>query len=290
MADRSNFTSLAAALAVAKVAATLKKAEDSIWAESGGGCELPLETRHSEFQYEVPKADKVQERANFVLLVFAHRHEQRHGGVLEPLHLGTVRIEAREPRIGATTGSGTTRSSSATRSASGWAHAARRRSRAGASIVVLSGEFLPNQFDLFIRKTNERHHAVVTWSRFVAELGTDADPFMLHLYAALAEKERRLISERTRSALAAKKAQGAALGNPRNISEAGQIGRGAQQAEADRFAMNVIPIIESIQLAAGSIGMVSIASELNSRGIRTARGRRVELSLRRRHRMRYDSG
>ena len=32
----------------------------------------------------------------------------------------------------------------------------------------------------------------------VAELGRDADPFMLHLYAALAEKERRLISERTR--------------------------------------------------------------------------------------------
>ena len=31
---------------------------------------------------------------------------------------------------------------------------------------------------------------------FVAELGADADPFMLHLYAALAEKERRLISER----------------------------------------------------------------------------------------------
>jgi DNA invertase Pin-like site-specific DNA recombinase len=32
----------------------------------------------------------------------------------------------------------------------------------------------------------------------VAELGRDADPFMLHLHAALAEKERRLISERTR--------------------------------------------------------------------------------------------
>jgi len=28
----------------------------------------------------------------------------------------------------------------------------------------------------------------------VAELGADADPFMLHVYAALAEKERRLIS------------------------------------------------------------------------------------------------
>jgi DNA invertase Pin-like site-specific DNA recombinase len=42
-------------------------------------------------------------------------------------------------------------------------------------------------------------------SFIVAELGRDADPFMLHLYAALAEKERRLISERTKAALAAKK-------------------------------------------------------------------------------------
>jgi DNA invertase Pin-like site-specific DNA recombinase len=38
----------------------------------------------------------------------------------------------------------------------------------------------------------------------VAELGTDADPFMLHLYAALAEKEPALISTRTKAALAAK--------------------------------------------------------------------------------------
>ena len=53
----------------------------------------------------------------------------------------------------------------------------------------------------------------------VAELGRDADPFMLHLYAALAEKERRLISERTRAALAARKAQGARLGNRRNPAE-----------------------------------------------------------------------
>jgi DNA invertase Pin-like site-specific DNA recombinase len=46
----------------------------------------------------------------------------------------------------------------------------------------------------------------------VAELGADADPFMLNLYAALAEKERRLISQRTKDALAAKKAQGIRLG------------------------------------------------------------------------------
>ena len=36
----------------------------------------------------------------------------------------------------------------------------------------------------------------------VTELGRDVDPFMLHVYAALAEKERRMISERTKAALA----------------------------------------------------------------------------------------
>src|SRR5690349_10736346 len=74
----------------------------------------------------------------------------------------------------------------------------------------------------------------------VAELGRDADPFMLHLYAALAEKERRLISERTKAALSARKAQGALLGNPTNIAQAGRLGRAAQQSEADRFAVNLL--------------------------------------------------
>ena len=79
----------------------------------------------------------------------------------------------------------------------------------------------------------------------VAELGADADPFMLHLYAALAEKERRLISERTKSALAQRKAQGRRLGNPTNGKEAAALGRAAQISEADRFAANVLPIVDS---------------------------------------------
>ena len=37
-------------------------------------------------------------------------------------------------------------------------------SNGGATVVVQSGDLLPNQFDLIIRKTNQRHHAVVTWS------------------------------------------------------------------------------------------------------------------------------
>jgi DNA invertase Pin-like site-specific DNA recombinase len=43
-----------------------------------------------------------------------------------------------------------------------------------------------------------------------AELGPDVDPFILHLFAALAEKERAMISRRTKAALAAAKVRGVA--------------------------------------------------------------------------------
>ena len=35
----------------------------------------------------------------------------------------------------------------------------------GANIIVLGGGLIPAHFDLFIRKTNEVRHAVVTWNR-----------------------------------------------------------------------------------------------------------------------------
>jgi DNA invertase Pin-like site-specific DNA recombinase len=46
----------------------------------------------------------------------------------------------------------------------------------------------------------------------VAEMGPNVDPFMLHIYASLAEKERALIGERTKAALAAAKRNGRKLG------------------------------------------------------------------------------
>jgi DNA invertase Pin-like site-specific DNA recombinase len=105
----------------------------------------------------------------------------------------------------------------------------------------------------------------------VAELGADADPFMLHLYAALAQKERALISERTRLALAAKKAQGFKLGNPTNLADAGQKGVLRQQEAADAHAENVLPVVRQLQTT-GITTTRAIAEALNQRGVKTARG------------------
>ena len=111
----------------------------------------------------------------------------------------------------------------------------------------------------------------------VAELGRDADPFMLHLYAALAEKERRLISERTKAALAAKKANGARLGNPKNLTAAGSIGRQALVAGADAFAASRLPIVQALQ-SSGATTLQALTNGLNERGVRSARGSRWHVS------------
>lgn len=55
---------------------------------------------------------------------------------------------------------------------------------------------------------------------YVTQLGMDVDPFQLHIYASLAEKERSLISQRTKAALAAKRARGESLGNLKTLTVA----------------------------------------------------------------------
>ena len=106
----------------------------------------------------------------------------------------------------------------------------------------------------------------------VADLGPDVDPFVLHLFAALAEKERALISGRTKSALAAAKAKGVKLGNPR-IEVARSRAVASLQAEADRAASNVLPIIAEIRRS-GATTLRAIAEALNARGVPTPRGGR----------------
>ena len=113
----------------------------------------------------------------------------------------------------------------------------------------------------------------------VAELGPDVDPFVLHLYAALAEKERALIAGRTRLALSAAKARGVKLGNP-NIEAARRAAVRAVKAEADRTASNALPIIAEIRKS-GATTLRAIAAALNARGVPTPRrGRWHAMSVR----------
>ena len=104
----------------------------------------------------------------------------------------------------------------------------------------------------------------------VAELGRDVDPFMIYIYAALAEKERTLISQRTKAALKAAKARGVRLGNPQ-IAKAQAVGAARVKTDANKFAANVLPLIREAQKA-GASSLRAIADILNARGVRTARG------------------
>ena len=97
----------------------------------------------------------------------------------------------------------------------------------------------------------------------VAELGADADPFMLHLYAALAEKERRVISQRTKDALAAKKAQGVKLGG---LNAKGVRNRDEARARAEALRPT---FVEFAGMSANAI-----AAELNARNVATPSGGR----------------
>jgi DNA invertase Pin-like site-specific DNA recombinase len=104
----------------------------------------------------------------------------------------------------------------------------------------------------------------------VAELGPDVDPFILHLFAALAEKERAMIGARTKAALAAAKARGVKLGGPK-LAQARKAALETIGAAADSHAANVLPIIREIRKA-GATTLREIAEALNARGVQTARG------------------
>jgi DNA invertase Pin-like site-specific DNA recombinase len=78
---------------------------------------------------------------------------------------------------------------------------------------------------------------------------------MLHIYAALAEKERSMISERTRDALAKAKQRGVLLGNP-------NVGKMVTDATAARDA-GLRPILEAMQ----DQPLRAIAKALTDRGI-----------------------
>lgn len=105
-----------------------------------------------------------------------------------------------------------------------------------------------------------------------------ADKFTIHIFGALAEKERSLISERTRTALQQAKERGVRLGNAkgegftREIQRQGALAASRSRTEkADSFANKVKPFIE--RLRGEGKGLRQIAGVLNAEGILTARGK-----------------
>lgn len=109
---------------------------------------------------------------------------------------------------------------------------------------------------------------------FVCADMPDANEFTINLFAAIAQHERKTISERTRSAMQAAKANGRTFGNPNGARALRGLGNGqaieALRSGADARARDVLPIIRDIQ-AGGVTTLRGIADELNARGILTAR-------------------
>jgi DNA invertase Pin-like site-specific DNA recombinase len=108
----------------------------------------------------------------------------------------------------------------------------------------------------------------------VTELGRQADPFILHLYAALAEKERGLIAERTRAGLRSAKRRGQRLGmqaKPKAAARAIQkAGAQANRDKADAWASANRWAVESALREASTYR--AAAALLNQRGVQTPTG------------------
>lgn len=103
----------------------------------------------------------------------------------------------------------------------------------------------------------------------VAQFGLEADPFMLHMYAVLGEKERAMIGARTKDALAIRIAKGVKLGNRTNIEYAREKAAKAVSEKADAFAARMRVTIE--RMLGTGMSYRAIAAELNENGVKTAR-------------------
>jgi DNA invertase Pin-like site-specific DNA recombinase len=104
-----------------------------------------------------------------------------------------------------------------------------------------------------------------------------ANRLTVHILAAVAEHEREMISRRTKDALAAAKARGKKLGGNRGrihlVAKKGALASAVvRSTRAKRRAADIGPIVEDIR-ATGATSLRQIATALNDRNIRTARGK-----------------
>ena len=107
----------------------------------------------------------------------------------------------------------------------------------------------------------------------------DANTLTVGLFAVLAQHERETISKRTKEALTAKKARGAQLGTPANLTrEARQRGAQVRQENARAHLANKQASRVATLLHAQGSNLTQIARELNEAGYRTRRGKAFHLA------------
>jgi len=110
--------------------------------------------------------------------------------------------------------------------------------------------------------------------RFVAADMPEANELTVGIMAVVAQAERKMISERTKAALAAAKARGTKLGTPENLRnhDLGRVlGRAAKTERARARAVDLKPILADLR-ASGAASLRAMAAGLNARGIPAARG------------------
>lgn len=100
---------------------------------------------------------------------------------------------------------------------------------------------------------------------FVAVEFPNATPVMLHIHAAMAEHERRLISERTKAGLERARARGVKLGAYGTV-----LARRNRELACEQ-AKRLEPLVDQMR-ATGKVTVRAIMDELNRRGIPTQRG------------------
>jgi DNA invertase Pin-like site-specific DNA recombinase len=110
--------------------------------------------------------------------------------------------------------------------------------------------------------------------RFVAADMPEANELVVGIMAVVAQAERKMISARTKAALAAAKARGVQLGNPGNLRNRDLGSVRATQERVRRSAAraaDLAPILADVR-AAGAVSLRQMAAALNARGIPAARG------------------